>query len=32
MIDEASRKMAEGLYAKGIASGLIPSTRGDANG
>ena len=32
MIDEASRKMAAGLYAKGIASGLVPSTRGDANG
>ena len=32
MIDEASRKMAEGLYAKGIASGLVPSTRGDENG
>jgi citrate lyase subunit beta/citryl-CoA lyase len=32
MIDEASRKMAEGLYVKGIASGLVPSTQGDANG
>jgi len=32
MIDEASRKMAEGLYAKGIASGLVASTRGDRHG
>lgn len=32
MIDEASRKMAEGIYQKGIAGGLKPSTQGAKNG
>ena len=29
MIDEASRKMAEGIYLKGIAGGLTPSIQGE---
>jgi citrate lyase subunit beta/citryl-CoA lyase len=32
MIDEASRKMAEGIYQKGIAGGLKPSIQGAKNG
>jgi citrate lyase subunit beta/citryl-CoA lyase len=32
MIDEASRKMAEGIYSKGIAGGLKPSPQGEKNG
>lgn len=32
MIDEASRKMANGIYQKGIASGLKPSIQGEKNG
>ena len=32
MIDEASRKMAETIYSKGLAAGLTPSTQGDQNG
>lgn len=32
MIDEASRKMAEGIFQKGIAGGLKPSTKGAKNG
>jgi len=32
MIDEASRKMAEGIYQKGIAGGLKPSIEGEKNG
>jgi citrate lyase subunit beta/citryl-CoA lyase len=32
MIDEASRKMAKGIYLKGIAGGLIPSKQGEENG
>lgn len=32
MIDEATRKMAEVLYVKGIAAGLILPTNGDQNG
>ncbi len=32
MIDEASRRMAETIYSKGLAAGLTPSTQGDQNG
>lgn len=32
MIDEASRKMAAGIYQKGIASGLKASVQGEYNG
>ena len=32
MIDEASRKMAEGIFQKGIAGGLKPSIQGAKNG
>ncbi|MSW09195.1 MAG: CoA ester lyase [Actinobacteria bacterium] len=32
MIDEATRKMAEMIYSKGIAAGLKPSMNGDNNG
>jgi citrate lyase subunit beta/citryl-CoA lyase len=32
MIDEASRKMAEGIFQKGIAGGLKPSIQGVKNG
>lgn len=31
MIDEASRKMAEGVYVKGLAAGLTPSIQGEKN-
>jgi hypothetical protein len=32
MIDEATRKMAEGIFQKGIAGGLRPSIQGEKNG
>jgi citrate lyase subunit beta/citryl-CoA lyase len=32
MIDEATRKMAQTIYSKGIAAGLDLSTNGDNNG